>query len=325
MMMLRVSNFHGMKAMKEIVKIFQVYVARVMITTAKQALRRFCYCMHQCRQVIALCFALYATLHNCYAQRIDLGTAAQYSGFFFGNVSSVPHIDGRLAVGGDLFVMGPSIGGRIPPGSTQPSLVVAGNINKFSGGSIFSNGRVESWGVYVGSKASNIPKYHDLRKVEFSPIDFDAEKMNLTILSQQLRDTPPTGKVSQSYSEITLTGGNRSVEYFNLTAAQVTSHLNFALKNVKANAYIILNVSADDQRQVQLSISMRVFEGRGHRVLFNFPDTDVLKMKAVRVEGNILAPYACVRDSNGFIEGSIVAASWDTNMSIGYAPFEPMN
>nr|WP_315483477.1 choice-of-anchor A family protein [uncultured Undibacterium sp.] len=262
---------------------------------------------------------------NCSAQKIDLGTAAQYSGFFFGNVSSIPNIEGRLAVGGDLNVTGPSIGGRIPSGSTQASLVVAGNINSFSGGSIWSNGRVNSWGEYVGSKANKVAKYLDLRQVSFSPVDFDAEKMSLSILSQQLRHITPTGVVTQRYSEVTLTGGNRDVEYFNLTAEQVTSRLNFALKNIKASAYIILNVASNDQRQVKLSISMNAFAGRGKRVLFNFYDTDVLMMQGVRVEGNVLAPYACVKDSSGFIEGTIVAASWNSSMSIGYAPFEPLN
>ena len=258
------------------------------------------------------------------AQQIDLGVAAQYSGFFFGNVSKLPDVEGRLAVGGDLSLGGASIGGRVPAGSTQPSLVVAGNIKAFSGGSIWSNGQTNSWGVYQGDKAAAVPSYLDLRNVVASPVDFAAERINLSILSQQLRDMPATGKVTQLYAEVTLTGGNRDVEYFNLTAAQVANTLNFALKNVKASAYIILNVAADTQRKVKLGISMNAFEGRGKRVLFNLHDTDVLNMSNVRVVGSVLAPDACVKDSSGHLEGSIIAASWESGMEIGYGPFEAM-
>ncbi|MBC3873737.1 choice-of-anchor A family protein [Undibacterium flavidum] len=258
-----------------------------------------------------------------YAQQIDLGVAAQYSGFFFGNVSKIPDIEGRMALGGDLDVGGASIGGRVPAGSTQASLVVGGNLVSFTGGTIWSNGHTNSWGEYVGTKSNNVAKYHDLRKVNVSPIDFAAERTYLTILSQQLRDTPPTGTVSQLYAEVTLTGSNRDIEFFNLKAEQVKSTLNFALKNIKPTAYVILNVAADEQRKLRLSINMKAFAGRNQRTLFNLHDTDVLNMLNVRVEGSVLAPYACVKDSSGHLEGTIVAASWDNSMEIGYGPFLP--
>ena len=257
------------------------------------------------------------------AQQIDLGTASQYAGFFFGNVSKIPDIKGRLALAGDLSIGGTSIGGSIPADSTQPSLIVGGSLKAFTGGTIKGSGNKDSFGVYVGTKASAIPTYLDLKKVSVSPIDFDAERAYLTILSKQLKEAPTTGTVSQSFSAVTLTGSNRDIEVFQLPATQVTNTLNFVLKNIKTTAYIILNVVPDAQRQVNIGVTMSEFSGRYKHVLFNLPDTDVLTMTNVHVYGSILAPNACVKNSSGTLDGTIVAASWDASMSIGYGPFEP--
>lgn len=273
--------------------------------------------------LISSILAIALATANSWAQQIDLGAAARYSGFFFGNVSNLHKIDGRLAVGGDLSLGQASIGGSLPPvGSIQASLVVGGSIRAFTNGTISSSFHTDSWGVYVNSNAA-VAKFVDLRKVAFSPIDFAAERTYLSILSQQLRDTAPTGTVSQVNSDLILTGSNSDIEYFNLSAAQVLNGLKFALQNIKPSAYLILNVASDDQRKVRISIGMHALVNRANRVLFNLADTDVLTMQDTHVEGSVLAPYACVKDGNVQIDGSIIAASWDSKIEIGYKPFEP--
>ena len=57
--------------------------------------------------------------------------------------------------------------------------------------------------------------------------------------------------------------------------------------------------------------------GRNTRALFNFPDADVLNLVNILVLGNVLAPYACVTNSNGHLKGMIVTASWDSGMKTG--------
>ena len=159
------------------------------------------------------------------AQQVDLGVAAQYSGFFFGNVSKIPDIEGRLAVGGNLTISGFSIGGRVPHGSGLPSLVVAGDLTSIGGGGIYDNYSHPGYAVYSGQRGVNVPTYIDFRQQAVSPIDFEAERIYLTLLSQQLRDMPATGTVSQLYSTVTLTGSNQDIEVFNLSASQVRSGL----------------------------------------------------------------------------------------------------
>lgn len=257
------------------------------------------------------------------AQQVDLGVAAQYSGFFFGNVSKLPDIEGRLAVGGNLSISGFSIGGRVPAGSTLPSLVVGGDLTSVGGGGIYNGYGAQGYAVYSGNRAAGVPTYIDFRKQTPSPVDFDAERTYLTVLSQQLRDTPATGTVSQLYSAVTLTGSNQDIEVFNLTPAQVKSGLDLYLANVKPGATLVLNVASDDQRKVKIGITMASLQNRNQKVLFNVHDADVVNFTGVLVLANILAPYACVRDSSGHLEGTIVAASWDSSMEIGFGPLEP--
>jgi choice-of-anchor A domain-containing protein len=257
------------------------------------------------------------------AQQVDLGVAAQYSGFFFGNVSKIPDIEGRLAVGGNLSISGFSIGGRVPHGSGLPSLVVGGDLTSIGGGGIYDNYSSPGYAVYSGKRGANVPNYIDFRPQAVSPVDFEAERTYLTILSQQLRDMPATGTVSQLYSTVTLTGSNQDIEVFNLSASQVKGGLDLVLANVKPGAHLVLNVSSDDQRRVKIGISMASFQDRHQNVLFNLPDADVVNFTGVLVLGSVLAPYACVRDSSGHLEGTIVAASWDSSMEIGYGPLNP--
>lgn len=257
------------------------------------------------------------------AQQIDLGTAAQYSGFFFGDVSKVPDVEGRLGLGGNLSVSGFSIGGRVPAGSTQPSLVVDGDLTAIGGGAIYAGAGHHGYAVYRGNRAAGTPSYIDFRKQTIGPVDFEAERTYLTMLSQQLRDTPATGTVKQLYSAVTLTGSNQDIEIFNLKSDFVRSGLDLYLENVKPDAHVIINVTANAQSKVRIGITMTSLESRHSRVLFNLHDADVVNFTGVWVWGSVLAPYACVKDSSGHLEGTIIAASWDSNMEIGYGPFGP--
>ncbi|MEN9867230.1 MAG: hypothetical protein RL748_2820 [Pseudomonadota bacterium] len=257
---------------------------------------------------------------SLHAQQIDLGVAANYAGFFFGNVKNIPDIEGRLAVGGNLSISGFSIGGRVPPGSGQPSLVVGGDLTSIGGGGIYDGYGAPGYAVYSGNRAPSTPTYIDFRKQTPSVIDFEAERTYLTVLSQQLRDMPATGTVTKLWSGITLTGSNADIEVFNLTADQVKSGLDLLLDNVKPTAHLILNVASDSQRKVKVGITMASLQDRHAKVLFNLHDADVVNFTGVLVLGSVLAPYACVRDSSGHLEGTIIAASWDSNMEIGFGP-----
>lgn len=263
-------------------------------------------------------------LQGAHAQELKLGVAGSYAGFFFRNASNLQDVQGRLAVGGDLSVHGTSIGSRVPRDSTQPSLLVGGRILAFDSGSIWAGEQHNSFGLYRSGKHDSVPAYLDLRQSVALGVDFDAERDALSFLSWQLRTTPATGRVSKQYATVTLTGSNQAVEIFNLQAEHVAGSQDLALQNIKADAYLVLNVAADTLRSARMGITMTALKGRHQKVLFNFYDAQVLHLSNVQVWGSVLAPYACVCRSNGHIEGSVIADSWDSAMEIGYAPFVSM-
>lgn len=260
------------------------------------------------------------------AQQVDLGVAGQFSGFFFGNASGIGDVEGRLALGGNLSISAASIGNKVNPNDTRPALVIGGNATMFDGGSIGS-GTNNGYAIYSGTKsaAPKVSAYLDFRKDAVGPIDFEAERTYLSVLSQQLRTAPATGTVSQYYSQITLTGNNRDVEVFNLTADHVISSHDLVLANVKQDSYLILNVASNAQRTIKFGISMNAVFNRHPKVLINMYDAELVNFTNVGVFGSVLAPYACVKNSSGHLEGIVIAASWDATMEIGSTLFTPMN
>ncbi|MFZ6755981.1 choice-of-anchor A family protein [Undibacterium sp. Ji50W] len=272
---------------------------------------------------LGLAMGLLLTATTGQAQQIDLGVAGQYAAFVFGNVSNITNVDGRMAVGGILNTVGGTVGGSVSYNDTNPVLVVAGNLTSY-GGSL-GNSQSNGYAVYAGTLGSKAANYLDFRKVAISPIDFDAERTYLSVLSQQIRTTPATGTVSQTYARVTLTGSNKDIEIFNLTADHVINTHDFDLVNVKPSAYIILNVASDSQRTLKFGITMTEFINRHSKVLFNMYDTELINFNNAGVFGSILAPYACIKNSGGKIEGTIIAASWDSGMAVGSTLFVPTN
>ncbi|MCH8619960.1 choice-of-anchor A family protein [Undibacterium sp. TS12] len=277
------------------------------------------------RNAVLLCLSAGLILSPALAgaQQIDLGVAGQYAAFVFGNVSNITNVDGRMAVGGILNTPGGTVGGSVNYNDTNPVMVVAGNLTSY-GGSL-GNNKNNAYAVYAGTLGSKAATYLDFRKVAISPIDFEAERAYLSVLSQQIRTTPATGTVSQTYARVTLTGSNRDIEIFNLTADHVISTHDFDLVNVKPSAYIILNVASDAQRTLKFGITMTEFINRHSKVLFNMYDAELINFNNAGVFGSILAPFACIKNSGGKIEGTVIAASWDTNMAVGSTLFVPTN
>lgn len=253
---------------------------------------------------------------------IDLGDAGAYSGFFFEDVRDLDNIEGRLALGGDLYLSSASIGSKESGANAQPSLVVRGGITSFLSGFLWF-GTIKSFGLFKGSKGSGVSSQLDLRQSNELPVDFDSERANLEVLSQQLSELDATGKVTQFLGVTTFTGSKKPLEVFNMTESQVDGIQVVVLSNFLSDAHIVINVAADANRKVSFSLPTSAFMFRNRRVLFNFPDAEMVKFNLVTVWGSVLAPKACICVSFGRIEGNVVARQWSSSMAIGFAPFIP--
>jgi choice-of-anchor A domain-containing protein len=257
------------------------------------------------------------------ALQVDLGDAGQYAGFFLEDVTGIQSIAGKLALAGNLSVSSTSIGAQAPNMPSAPSLVVGGSITSFTSGSIWS-GSSPGFGEYMGSLSSTASKSLDLRKVGAIPVDFEADRVYLGTLSEQLRDLKATGTVAQGGSTLALTGSNQALEVFALTADQAASGLVVSLSNVRADAYLILNIASDSAQRLSVAIDTTALQPWAGRVLVNAYDAQRVQVGSTALRGSVLALKACICNSTGSIQGNVIARKWNSTASIGYAPFVPM-
>ena len=263
---------------------------------------------------------------------IDFGAAAGYSAFFYGNVSNVRDVEGKLAVGGNLATDGFSFGYRVAHGVTGPAIVVGGDI-ALGNGAIYgpapagadtnhSIGPVteytKNWngtGVYGGTNSSV-----DYLKWQLSQqsgvIDFGAAKTQLTQLSSQLNGLAPKGTVSIDGSGMHLTGdGASDLQVFDVNTRELH---NLVLSNVKAGATVVINVSGSGAVNFSGGQDGQL-EALRANVLFNLGDATTVNVGTF-VWGSVLANSANLTGS-GHLEGNIVAQSMSGMVEIGYEPF----
>jgi len=261
---------------------------------------------------------------------IDLGVASGYSGFFYGNVSNVADVEGKLAVGGNLTTSGFSIGYRVPNGTAGPAVVIGGNA-ALGDGTIYgpapagvdtnaSIGPVteytKNWngyGVYGGSNTSK--SYLTLNK-QANAIDFGAAKTQLTQLSSTLNSQSAHGAVVIDGSGMHLTGdGVSDVQVFDVNTRDLK---NLVLSNVKSNATVIINVTGTGAVNFTGGQDGELEALRGH-VLYNLNDATTVNVGTF-VYGSVLANAANLIGT-GHLEGNIIAQSMTGKVEIGYEPF----
>lgn len=271
----------------------------------------------------AVGLALAAAVVPARALDINLGNAAPYAAVVFEDLSGLVKSEGRVAVGGNLSLGSATLGVGTPTLAGVPTLVVRGNITAFSGGALWS-GSSPGFGLYMGTKSANTAASLDLRLATSLPLDIDAERVQLNVMSEQLRDLPTTGAASLTAGQITLTGSNAATEVFLLTADQVVGTQRLVLANVAPDAHIVVNLRANAQRRVIFGLDTLALAGWKGRVLFNAQDAETVQFGGRTLWGGLLATNACICNSTGRLEGIVIARKWSATMEIGYTPFVPL-
>lgn len=263
----------------------------------------------------------------------DLGLAKGFSGFFYGNATNVVDVEGRLAVGGNLDTTGFSVGYRTPYGFNGPSMVIGGNVH-IGGGAIYSGpltnidtnesiGPITSWekppGYAVFGGTNTSPAYLDLRK-QTNVVDFNAAKVQLTGLSNNLASQTANGTVEFKYSSVFLKGDNTSdTQIFNVNSNQLQ---NLVLTDVKAGAKVLVNVTGNYDKVTFSGGQTGQWESLRDRVIFNVTNAREVGVNTF-LWGSVLANNS---DITGFghLEGNVVANSISTRLEIGYEPSPPV-
>lgn len=279
----------------------------------------------------SLCAGVMSTVQAA-VPSFDFGVASGYSGFFYGNVSKVTDVEGRLAVGGDLITSGFSIGYRTQVSTSLPSVVVRGNVGlgdgtiyASPGNAIDTNASIgpvteytKNWngfGIYGGNNSSVSYLTLDKSANISSVVDFDAARSSFTALSSTLGGAASNGSVTIDGSGTYLKGDKTSdLQVFNLSGGQVK---NLVLSDIKAGSTVVINVTGTDVtfsggQDGQLA-ALRA------NVIYNLVDASVVNINTF-VYGSVLANNAELRGA-GHLEGNIIAQSMNGTVEIGYEPF----
>lgn len=213
-----------------------------------------------------------------------------------GNVATQQDIEGSTVVGGNLngatfFNNGSSL-------PAKPAIYIYGslggnNVNINNSGTLYYSGTATGVNFNGGSTQNKI-----LPNV---PTDYTAP---LTQLSSQLGALTATAGTTFTNGNFNANGATGLV-VFNLTASQLAANLvnaSVTFTGAAATSFIV-NVSGSFAEG-----SSTNFNNTYANVIFNF--TDATSVSLGNWKASVLAPNASLNISNGFVDGSVFAASF---------------
>lgn len=297
------------------------------------------------------------------ALEINLGPAAGFSGFIFGNVEGFSDVEGRLAVGGNV-ASGFDVGYRNPYNSTAPSLVVGGSVSLTGQygvtGSIYNGpnyntdtnatigpaaaqwigqSKLRKGDLVYGTSLTAVDWQYNTATKNANYINFNAAKTQLTNLSKQLADLSATGTFTADGSGLKLTGdGTLNPQVFNLGNTSLATTI--TLENVHKDAHIIINsnltaVDFNGDFGGHLGNSTDALAQHRDRLIYNLSKANSVDVRSF-INGTVLAVNADVQGT-GHLEGTLIANSVSTPLvpgaggtltprkfELGYEPFAPL-
>jgi len=298
--------------------------------------------MNGSRVATAVVFALFALLSASSAARAQeisslsqlLGTTnSSYNAYVLGNVGSstsayTSDSAGAIAAGGNVYLNSFSADGS---GSSSSTAIVTGGNLTLSNGSITGSAYVGGNATLSGASVSGsvqaqgtISTSNMSTPTEVSgssaatPINFTAlatdtknEAISIASLATQAQSAGTAGSVSGT-NNLTLTGTASGVNYFNLTAAQLSqlSSGSLTIDNTVAGATDIINVTGSSVTVGAPGNFGFTYQGTASasNTLFDFSQATSLTI-ANAFDASILAPTATVNFTNGNLTGVLVAGN----------------
>ncbi|MDF2179656.1 choice-of-anchor A family protein [Aliiglaciecola sp. CAU 1673] len=263
----------------------------------------------------------------------DLGKAANFNAFILEDMYAInSDTEGRLAVGGNLFLNNYAIGMELNNSQgARNDLIVGGDAN-------FTNGRVYSGNAVIGGTdhiAQSVGFYSETNGTNFvesgtkragNPLDFTAIGRELQEKATSWGSLAATGQtVVSEWNEITVKG-KQGANIFNVNGDDLSKAGTFWF-DLPTNSFAIINVfgsyvdmssmgfhhvlsSAPDQKILDNNPGVYRHDGSlTNNVLFNFVDATELLFHSIGIKASVLAPFANVSFFNGHIDGQLISKS----------------
>lgn len=260
-----------------------------------------------------------ATLDWSRCEAVSFNGLKDLNVFVTGNFTAPSSdVQGRLAVGGNAFIMNYSVGDQLPADENRDDLIVNGNLD-FRSGAVM-NGAATYGGSLITTQSASV--YGGLTQ-QLGVLDFGSLTAKALDLSVYLGTMRPTGDVAfESYSArgfTNMSGANSTLNIFAMTAEDLerTHTMNIS---APASSTAVVNIYGSTATMSSFAINLSGVK-RDH-VIFNFVDATRLYVSNISIEGSILAPRAVVQFPSGQLNGHFVGASMEGSGQFNHVPFD---
>ncbi|MCK9426453.1 MAG: choice-of-anchor A family protein [Ignavibacteriaceae bacterium] len=233
---------------------------------------------------------------NTSASTYDLGAATGFNLFVLDTlIQPSSDTEGKVAVGGYADLRNYSVGDKLPLNSGNV-LVVGNHLT-------FISGRVYNGKALYGNFITSTTGFSADDGIEHnSVIDFNAAKIHLTNLSNQLSTLTQTDTVKFEWGHVELVGHNNSENVFYVDGAMLSAANNFSV-TVPNNSTAIVNVRGN---YVDWMGGCSIVGTTKEKVLLNFFEADTVKIHGINVTASILAPKSVLDFPTGLVTGQVM-------------------
>jgi len=245
-----------------------------------------------------------------YGDEEDFGLTTLSLGAFDGTSDT----QGRLFVCGDANLKSYSVSDGLPPSTTRTDLYVDGTLN-------FPTGRILGGNVVYGEDAvlgNSVAQGMYNRTVTQQPGYFPCQHAESYYKAFALNvGTKAASGLTTMRDDGTVLFtrvGSGTIEMFDFNCSDLPLVNKMEFRGTPAGQTVVVNWRGESCDIKELNIVPL----NPSVVLFNFPDATEVLIKAAAVEASILAPFAHITGSGGYVRGKVVAGSWSGSTQQNY-------
>ena len=250
--------------------------------------------------------------------------------FTYLQATGLEHVGGPVAANGTAFPT-PANEVRVSRGGISAAnfainqasglstaLVQAGGVLSLTSGTVGNAIRLTPQAVKSSTLNFTFSGWDQNLYIQPSPINFEMAFLKLQGMSSSL-PTSATGTTTVKWNntiELKSTNPSANPQVFEITSSVLTPTngiTSIQMVNVPDTATVVINVGGDDV--VLRYAGLSGFPSSYSQVIWNFRSTKRLRIASVGMVGTILAPYADVQLTSGFVTGTV--ASWSVSSKWG--------